>query len=120
MGGDHLLRRLVRALRHLGEVGGELGIVVTAGNGHATAVSVDRQAALDQQADPGLEVGPRGRERIVGHHQRPHGGNCLDDARNFAGLAGQADGRMQGHHPVVDLGRNLVAELDGEGGVAAG
>jgi len=27
---------------------------------------------------------------------------------------------MQGHHPAVDVRGDLVAELDGEGGVAAG
>jgi hypothetical protein len=41
-------------------------------------------------------------------------------SRLSAGLAGQADRGVECHDPAVDLGGNLVAELDGEGGVAAG
>ena len=120
MGGDHLFGLLPGALGDFGEVGREFRVIVAARDGDAAGFEVDRQAAGDQHIDLGLEIGPGGRQRIVGHHQGPHGGHGLDDAENLAGLAGQADRGMKGHDPAVDLGGNLVAEFDGEGGVAAG
>ena len=81
---------------------------------------VGRQAARDQGVDLRLQLGAGGRERIVGDHQRAHGRHRLDHAAEPAGGLGLADGGMQGHDLAVDLGRDFVAEFDGEGGVAAG
>ena len=44
----------------------------------------------------------------------------LDHAGEPARGLGGADGGVQGHHLVIDLGRDFVAEFDGKGGVAAG
>ena len=67
-----------------------------------------------------LQIGARGCQRIVGHHQGTHGRHGFDHAAQAAGRLGAADGGMQGHHPAVDLGRYFVAEFDGEGSIAAG
>jgi hypothetical protein len=120
MAGDHLFRGLAGPLSDLAEVGRELGIVIAAGDRDPAAGHVRRQAARDQRHDLRLEAAARRLERIVAHHQRAHGRHRLGDTGQAACLGLAADGGVQGHDPTVDLRGNFVAELDGEGGVAAG
>ena len=94
----------------------ELRVVVAAGDRDLPGLHAGRQAAGNQALDLGLELGPRRRHGVITDHQRAHGRHGLDHAGN----PGLADGRMQGHHPAVDFRGDLVAEFDGEGGVAAG
>jgi len=94
MGGNHLLGRLLGALRHLLEIGRELRIVVATGDGDPSAFEAGLEAARDQGVDPGLQVGTRDRHRIIGDHQRAHGGHRLDHAGELARGLGGADGRV--------------------------
>ena len=84
----------------------------------AAARPADGQSAGDQGLDRAA-VGPRGRQGIVGYHQRRMDGT-LDHAGKFAGAWRLGDGGVEGHHPTVDFRGYFVAEFNGEGGIAAG
>jgi hypothetical protein len=101
------------------EVGCKVRIVVAAGNGHVAAAAFCRKSVLDHALDGGLERCPRGEKRIVDHRQGPHGRNRFHQAGKLARRSGSADTGVQSDHLAVDVGGNLVAEFDGEGGVAA-
>jgi hypothetical protein len=117
---DDLLNRFASAFCDFLEVGRKVRIVVAAGNGHIAARAFRHKSMLDHGFDGGLECRPCRDKRIVRHHQRPHGGNRFHQAGKLARGLRAADCGVQRDHPAVDVGRDLVGEFDGEGGVAAG